>query len=474
VNTRAPSFGALLTIVVFSLSCFLGGVYVFKRFGGTLPLEAKGFRFHVAFPQGGNIQRNTDVRISGVSVGKVVSVKPAGQRTDALVQLDTRYAPLHADARALLRVKTLLGEPFIALTPGTSTAPRLHEGAHLADSQVQDNQQLDQVLAAFDKPARRSLRDLTLELAAAFKGRDAQLNAALGTTAGAADALDALATELDAQRPQLTGLVRSSGIALEALGARADSLRRVVRSGDAVFGVTARRDRELQATIDALAPFLARLQPTARKLSATLDDAAPTLHALRPAAHLLGPGLARVDALLPVATRVLRRLPAVLATAKRTLPDAVALTGQVGSASGALDQAGRELVPVLQYIEANRDDIVQNTGKLAASTAGFVTQADGTKLHYLRVLLVFTNELLLGAKQRPGSNRHAAYPAPGALAKLGAQQSSSCANVNNPTPIPPLSFGGAMPCVQQPPWTLRGKTASFPQLTRDPEQGTTG
>ncbi len=472
MNTRAPTTGALLTIVIFALSCFGGGVYVWKRFGGDLPLEAKGYRFQVAFPQGGNIQRNTDVRISGVSVGKVVSVKPVGQRTDALIELDRRFAPLRANAHVLLRVKTLLGEPFVALTPGTRTAGWVKDGGRLADGQVQDNQQLDQVLASFDKKARESLKKLTLSLSAAFEGRDDELNAAIGSGAGAADALDQLATELDGQRPELTSLIRNAGAALDALGRRSTSVQHVIRSGNEVFSETAARDRQLTATLNALPGFLAALNRSSLKLSPVLDDAAPTMRALRPAARDLGPGLKRLNGLLPSATRILKQLPPVLKDAKRVLPQAVKLTDAAGRSAKPLDLAGRQLVPALKFVESYKDDIVQATGKLAASTAGYTVQPNGEKLHYLRTLFVLTNELVLGAKQRPPSNRHAAYPAPGEAARLGwGQRSSDCRVTSNPSTIPVLGMG-VPPCIQSPGWNFGGVNRQFPHVEADPPLGT--
>ena len=60
------------------------------------------------------------MRIAGVSVGKVRKLDVDGDRnrTLATIELDREFAPLHADARAMLRQKTLLGETYVELTPG--------------------------------------------------------------------------------------------------------------------------------------------------------------------------------------------------------------------------------------------------------------------------------------------------------------------------------------------------------------------
>ena len=56
------------------------------------PTSAAGYRFHASFDQAATLSPNADVRISGVSVGKVIKVTPEGLRTDAVIQLEGQYA----------------------------------------------------------------------------------------------------------------------------------------------------------------------------------------------------------------------------------------------------------------------------------------------------------------------------------------------------------------------------------------------
>src|SRR5204862_450657 len=79
------------------------------------------------------------VRIAGVSVGKVIPkpLDPQGNRTIATIQLDNQYAPLRKDARAILRTKTIIGETYVEITPGSPSAPPIPDGGLLSRSQVQ-------------------------------------------------------------------------------------------------------------------------------------------------------------------------------------------------------------------------------------------------------------------------------------------------------------------------------------------------
>jgi len=84
---------------------------------------------HVHFGQAQNLQPNADVRIAGVKVGTVVSVTPTTGRTDAVLQIDRQYVPLRQGTHVITRVKTLLGETFVALAPAPRSAPAIPRAA---------------------------------------------------------------------------------------------------------------------------------------------------------------------------------------------------------------------------------------------------------------------------------------------------------------------------------------------------------
>src|SRR5919198_3604900 len=135
MQKQVPTVGRLLVMAVFALSCFALLLYLWSAFGGPVPLKPTGYRVQVSFDEATQLAQQADVRISGVTVGHVVKTREDGHRTLATLELEPRYAPLPSDARAILRLKTLLGETYVELTPGTETAPKLAEGGQLANSQ---------------------------------------------------------------------------------------------------------------------------------------------------------------------------------------------------------------------------------------------------------------------------------------------------------------------------------------------------
>src|SRR5690349_24868797 len=127
MQKSAPSIGRILIAVGFALSCFGLLLFLWVAFGGPVPLKPESYRITAYFPEAGQLAVESDVRIGGVSVGKVKSIDLAppedrldGQDlTEATIEIDPEFAPISTDARAILRQKTLLGETYVELTSGT-------------------------------------------------------------------------------------------------------------------------------------------------------------------------------------------------------------------------------------------------------------------------------------------------------------------------------------------------------------------
>src|SRR3954470_7284282 len=107
MQKQAPTFGRIVVMALFALSCFGLLVFLWLSFGGTVPLKPQGYRVKVLFPNAVQLAAQGDVRVAGVPVGRVVKVEraPGGKGTLTTIQLDNGYAPLSSDARAMLRSK---------------------------------------------------------------------------------------------------------------------------------------------------------------------------------------------------------------------------------------------------------------------------------------------------------------------------------------------------------------------------------
>ena len=150
MQKQAPSLGRILVAVGFTLSCFGLILFLWIAFGGPIPLKPESYRITAYFPEGTQLAIESDVRIGGVSVGKVKTIElaPPDKRvdgldtTEAVIEIQPEFAPISDNARAILRQKTLLGETYVELTsgdePGGNSVPvSLGAAANVSDAEAE-------------------------------------------------------------------------------------------------------------------------------------------------------------------------------------------------------------------------------------------------------------------------------------------------------------------------------------------------
>src|SRR5437764_1857052 len=200
-------------MVIFALSCFGLLLFLWLSFGGSVPLKPKGYRFQVAFPEATQLGPEADVRIAGVTVGRVREKKrdPRSNRTLATIEMQRKYAPIPADTKAILRQKTLLGETYVELTPGTRDAKKLADGGRLSNAQVEPTVELDEILRIFNPSTRDAFRQWVAESAAQIqKGGGQDLNDALGNLATFASSGEGVLQVLNAQSQAVKKMIANT------------------------------------------------------------------------------------------------------------------------------------------------------------------------------------------------------------------------------------------------------------------------
>jgi phospholipid/cholesterol/gamma-HCH transport system substrate-binding protein len=471
---RGITRASIAVAVAFAISVFCFTLFVWISFGGSVPLGPQGYRFSVQFgPEASNVFPNADVRISGVTVGEVAKVSTREGRIDTELELQRRYAPMPSDARAIVRSKTLLGEAYIELTPGTKRAPKVPEGGRLSSANVDEAQGLDRALGAFDRRTREDFRDFLAGLGDAFEGRGADVNAALGSAAPAVEDLRELVDVLDRQRTAVRGLVRDTGTALRTVQERRTAVQALARAGSRVLRTTAARDAQVTATVRALPGFMGSLRRFSADTVELSRAAAPALAGLRPVAPLVAPGLREAQALAPDLDRTVAALDRTVGASRAGVPALSRVLRAAAPLLRALDPAGQELVPVVRTLEAYRGDLVTGLANTAAATNASYRRADGTVQRYLRVLSHLSEESLAGATRRQPTHRENPYPAPGFLRDLvegRPLKAIDCRSAAGTQDRPPIG-SGAPPCVQAEPYAIAGGPRGlYPRVPRDRSQ----
>jgi phospholipid/cholesterol/gamma-HCH transport system substrate-binding protein len=421
MSKRAPSTAQLLVIAGFALSCFGILLFLWITFGGPTPFKAKSYEIKVPFNEATQLAQQSDVRISGVSVGKVQNIEesPDGKQAQATIDIEDQYAPIPKGTRAILRTKTLLGETYVELTPGNPAGPKLPDGGTLASANVAESAQLDEIFRTFNKRTRAAFQEWMQEGAVAIEGRGQSFSNALAEFDPFFTEFDHLFRLLDTQRVAVKQLFRNGAVTFRALRGREGQLASLIRNSNAVFQTTATRDRDIEALFRAFPTFEDEQRLTFNRLKEFALNSDPLFRQLVPAAEQLSPTLIAFSRLAPQAKGLFEGLETVIDRAPNGLGSLRKfLRGDFPVLLRALDPFLRNLNPILTGLGLYKHEVTSALGNVAAASNGVHLNTQGEQVHVLRVLGPFGPESLATFPNRTTTNRNNAYSQPGAYSRL--------------------------------------------------------
>ena len=423
MQKQAPTVGRLLVMVGFALSCFGLLLFLWLAFGGAIPLQSKGYRVTVPFREAGQLALEADVRISGVRVGKVKSIdlNRDTNTTDAVVEIDSKYAPIAADSQALLRQKTLLGETYIEMTAGTPGSKTVPENGRLRVGNVDQSVELDEIFRALDKRTREDFKIWMQRQAQAIGGRGRDVSDAFGTLVPLTEDATDLLTVLNSQEGAVSRLVRNTGEVFTALSERDSQLQQLIVNSNNVWKTTAQRDNELRQIFQILPTFETESTITLARLERFARQTNPLITQLRPAARELTPTLQSLQVLAPDLKALFRDLGPLITASKKGLPALDQFLRNLEPLLGQFDPFLRQVNPALEGLGFYKKELNAFFANVPAATQAVTTpigSASFQRLHYLRTLNPFNPENLAFYPRRIGSNRPNAYQFPTAFNRL--------------------------------------------------------
>jgi ABC-type transporter Mla subunit MlaD len=416
MSKKAPSTAQLLVISAFALSCFGILLFLWVTFGGPTPFRAKPYEVKVPFDEATQLAEQSDVRISGVNVGKVQTIElaPNGKQALATIDIDDRYAPLPRTTRAMLRTKTLLGETYVELTPGNSNGPELEDGATLPEANVGQSVQLDEIFRTFNPETRAAFQSWMQEAAVAINGQGQNLSYALGGLEPTFTELDKLFRVLDTQRLALKQVFANGTTTFSALRGREGQLADLIKSSNAVFSTTARRDQDIEALFRAFPTFLDQSRLTVQRLRSFSEDATPLMKQLVPAAEQLSPTLVSIAKLAPESKAFFEGFGPVIERATTGFPAFRRLfRDQFPPLLRAVDPFLRNLNPILVGLGLYKSEVTSFFANLAATFNGFLPEeGKGSPPNYLRAIGPINPESISSYPSRLAINRTSPYSPP--------------------------------------------------------------
>ncbi|NUT07737.1 MAG: MCE family protein [Hamadaea sp.] len=272
-----------------------------------LPLVGGGTSYSAAFRDASGLAPGNEVRVAGVKVGKVTGIELAQSGNGAYVRVGFRVRGVVLGERtgATIRIKTVLGQKFLALDPQGGGELRgeipldrtaspfdvMQAVTGLAGTLQQiDTQQLAQaftVLSATfaDTPAsvRASLTGLS-RLSQTVASRDDQLRELLARSKNV--------TAVLAQRDEeFQRLISDADLLLAEVHARRDAIHTLLvatsQLADQISGFITDTKTTLQPALQKLRSFVGVLQRNRTKLENTLTSLAPFVNAF---ANVVGNG----------------------------------------------------------------------------------------------------------------------------------------------------------------------------------------
>jgi virulence factor Mce-like protein len=418
MQKEGPSFLRIMAMVIFALSCFALLTFLWISFGGAVPLKPKQYELTVNFPEATTLAEAADVRIAGVTVGKVRSkaLDKGANRTRVILSIDPKFAPLPRDTKAILRQKTLLGETFVELSPGSRSSGELADNGTLANSQVEPTVELDEILRIFDPATKTAFRSWVAESAKTIAGTAPQdLNSALGNLAGFAQDGAGVLQVLDTQSTAVRQLIKNTGVVFHALNERNGQLAGLIQNSDRTFQATASVQNALADTFRVFPTFLDESKSTLARLETFSINTRPLVNDLKPVADDLGPTVRDLGALAPDLESFFRRLPPVIRDSTTDLPQAAAFLRGARPVFGALHVFLPQFNPILSYWNFDSARIAHF---LATGATAFhynvAPQPNGIPGYALAQFGVSNGESIQLRTTRPSNERANSYLAPNA------------------------------------------------------------
>lgn len=334
--------GALKRIVVPGTLVLLLVAAAFTMFRSE---ETKTLTAH--FPRTISIYEGSDVRVLGVPVGKVDTVRPSG--TDVVVTMhydaDVRVP---AEAKAVIVAPSIVGDRFIQLTPVYTGGQVLADGATLDQDRTAVPLELDQIYTSID--------DLTVALGPRGANRDGALT----------DLLETTAENFGGQGAKFHQTIEDFGRLSATLDDNKDELFGSTRSLEGFIGTLARNDKTVRRFNDSLAGVSSMLAGERQELAAALEHLSTALGQVtsfvRDNRDALGRNITGLNRVSKVLVKRRAELDAILDSAPLALNN-LALT--YNPEAGTLDT------------NANLGELVhQVTSDPATLLCGMVRQAD--------------------------------------------------------------------------------------------------
>ncbi|GAB2698117.1 MCE family protein [Nocardia thraciensis] len=273
--------GAALIVVLLIVSTG------YKKLGvGTHDVKAE-------FAQAAGLRVGDKVDVSGVPVGEVSAAKIEGDHVLMTLQINSDVK-LSSDAKASIKLSTLLGNRYIALEPGDGSGPEI-------ERIPKSNTVVPYDVLGTGTPKLEGLD--TEKLVESFKVIGDQMNGAPQLTAQALDSVGALAKTINDRRDQVDQLLKDLDRVTRILGDNRNSVLLVITQGQAIAGRVMERQALLRQLLDNVAGLTRQLQEIGAENEGQLGPTIEQLNTMAEGLQKNKDNLDRMLQIMPVSLR---------------------------------------------------------------------------------------------------------------------------------------------------------------------------
>ncbi|MFE3543743.1 MCE family protein [Nocardia sp. NPDC059177] len=237
-----------------------GAVVALLLFGSSTlrQLDLGNRTVRAEFAQAAGLRPGDSVDIAGIEVGTVRSTRLAGDRIEAALSIDSDIR-VGADARAAIKMSTILGRMHVELDPGAPTAPegrripleRTEVPYNLA--KVVDDDRYTNSFEHLERVDPAALR-ASLDALAQQMGDSPQL------TAAALDSVGSLAAVISERRDEVEQLLRNIDTVSQVVSDNQNAVLLLLTRGEAIGAAVAQRQSLVTGLLDNIAAISKDLQ----------------------------------------------------------------------------------------------------------------------------------------------------------------------------------------------------------------------
>jgi len=356
---------ALLVLIIASLVC---AWIIFNNNGITLPWQSTYERQIALDNAKGIVAQKQTVRLAGVTVGRIESIKLEKGQPVATISMQSKYAPLYRNAVIRVRPETPLDDLYVDIVSrGTPSVGALGPNEILPAQRTQVPVDISSVLNVFNGNTRAAVKASIDALGQGLGSQGNSFRQALVDLAPFLAAAKRLTYETAIRQTETATLIHNFGLVTQELGNRDTELRQLVASGASTLTELGGNESSVQAVINQLPRTMSQLESFFTAPRATENHLDPAFDALQSVAAALPSGLAGLrqfgNAAEPAFARLDQPLPQLNELMKALRPTAAGLNHSFNAlrkVPGQLNTITQQIVPCEPALAA----FFQNTDSL--------------------------------------------------------------------------------------------------------------